>query len=119
MYSKYGETLKEGELLFLEGTINHKKNEPSFVVDKLIAIDKLSEKRKQRVYLRVEGKDKQTTLSKLKQLLEQYPGQAEVIYHDPETKKTIRLPEAYFIQVTDESLFELEILLGKKNVIVK
>lgn len=119
IYSEYRDVLRNGALLFLEGEINRQKNDHSFIVNKLIAIENLSNKRKQRVYLRVEANDKQQKLEQLKLLLQRYPGQTEVIYHDSQTKKTMKLPTSYSVQVTDELLFELEILLGKKNVIVK
>lgn len=119
VFSQFGNVLKEGELFFLEGSMNRQKNEQSFVVEKLIPIKKLNNKKKQRVYLRVEANDKEQTLENLKQILRRYPGETEVIFHDPETKRTFKLPASYSIKVSDESLFELGILLGTKNVVVK
>jgi len=74
---------------------------------------------KQRLYIRLENSDNQPLLLTLKEKLDSYKGETEVVLVTgaPSSKQVIRLPQS--ISISEQSLRDLADVFGATNVVVK
>lgn len=110
------ELFKEGELLFVEGKADTKRQQ--IVIEKAIRLQQLTVEPRKLLFLRILPE----TASKIQQVktqLHAYPGTIPVVLYDAETKEKKVLPQDYYVNATDECLQELFKLLGKENVVLQ
>ncbi|HET6871925.1 MAG TPA: DNA polymerase III subunit alpha [Sporolactobacillaceae bacterium] len=115
-----------GELLFVEGTIEKRKEtgerqlrlEKAIKLTQLKPIENKISAPTESVYLRVKASEV-GLLQKLKSFFTAYPGPSKVIIHYQDTGETLRLSDKYGVTPKPELMDQLTTLLGEGNVIRK
>ncbi|WP_096202702.1 DNA polymerase III subunit alpha [Bacillus sp. FJAT-45350] len=112
---------REGSLVFIEGKLDQNGQQSSFVVEKVADLKSLTIKQsKVKTYLKIEQKhEEQGTLLRVKEVLQKYPGDDEVILYYETKQQTVRLSSNFSITSCEECILELKDILGKKNVVNK
>jgi DNA polymerase III subunit alpha len=122
----YRSLMNVGELLFVEGAIEDRKEtaEKQLRLVKAIRLNQLKPIEKKRteknesIYLRAKASER-NLLQKLKDLFLAHPGSVKVVIHYEDTGETLRLSDKYAILPKPEFLNQLKSLLGEGNVIIK
>ncbi|RBW71480.1 DNA polymerase III subunit alpha [Bacillus taeanensis] len=117
LYQQKKHLFQTNTLLFLEGIIEQKAYHVKVIANKAIALEELYQKRKKKLYLKIEHTPYQTkTLQKLKEILVDYPGNQDVVLYYENENKARQLPADHAVLLTDECMNKLKSLLGEKNV---
>ncbi|MET3506003.1 DNA polymerase III subunit alpha [Halalkalibacter oceani] len=110
------ELFKEGELLFVEGRADAKRQQ--LIIEKAIRLQQLTVEPRKLLFLRILPE----TASKIEQVkaqLQAYPGTVPVVLYHAETKEKKILPQDWYVNAADECLDQLIGLLGKENVVLQ
>jgi DNA polymerase-3 subunit alpha len=115
-----------GELLFVEGTVEDRKETAerqlrlgkAIRLNQLRPVEKKTSDSNESLYLRVKA-SQVDLLQKLKTFFVSHPGSAKVVIHYEDTGETLRLSDIYAVSVEQEFINQLKNLLGEGNVIIK
>ncbi len=124
VYEKYGTYVNQGDMVFVQGTVNG-GSEQSFkmLCDEIIPITEVRNRMSQGLQLVIQSKNfTEEKVDNLQNIIRQHPGTMP-LYIDvhPNGNGTgfIIRSRKYRVVLTDEFLKELQNLLGKQNVIIK
>ncbi|HET7658599.1 MAG TPA: DNA polymerase III subunit alpha, partial [Bacillales bacterium] len=113
------------QFLLLEGSVQKEDRQTRLIAEKAMPLDKVKTTRKNnesrgKLYLKIEKQHRQKeTLEEMRKVLQQFHGNAEVIVHYVDEKKTLKLPETFHVKPTSECLELLRKLLGTNNVVLR
>jgi DNA polymerase III subunit alpha len=133
-YAATPELWQRDNIILIKGKVDFSRSdEPKVLVEeaKLISEDdangfqsggydessSITEKIKQRLYIRLEDSSNQPLLLTLKEKLDGHQGQTEVVLVTGAQKQIIKLPQ--MVDVNEESLRELAGLFGSTNVVIR
>ncbi len=121
-YSKYSEKLIDGRVFFLVGKVEKRQEKLQFIIQQLIEIETLPPPtERQKLFIKIEKRNAdQHKLIEVKDVLRKFHGSTPVFLHYEFEKRTIQLPEEFFVTETDTKtcVSELVQLLGKENVVL-
>jgi len=112
-YARFGEWVRQGEILFVHGTVDRRRERPSLVVDELIPIDQALEKLTGRMVFRLgPGPDPRETLERLRGILARHRGTCPTwielrCLSRPDARVTVRPDKAWCVAPSRELLREL------------
>lgn len=112
--------LKEEMIVFVKGRVEDRNGSLQWIVEEIRPFEdkELKEEAKQRLFLKLEGNDKEQ-IEQIKTISSQYPGNVPIIIHIAERKETFQLSEQFSIEPTYKALQALSTILGKDNVVLK
>ena len=114
--------LRPDAVVFLEGTVDRRREEPSIRISRVIPIDQARRQLTQHVLIRLRTTGgRSETLPELRDLLRRYHGKCPLIFQisSPEGWVTTIKPQrssAAGVDPSDEFLTELETLVGPENI---
>jgi DNA polymerase III subunit alpha len=120
-FRQYSASLKEGNILMLEGSVEERNDKLQLLVNKVFTIDEvknLSNEINRRLYLKVDTSAGES-FAKVKQTLQRYKGTTPVIIHFEDERRTVQLQNNQWVNPTAECLRELKGTLGEKNTVLK
>ncbi|HZH58025.1 MAG TPA: DNA polymerase III subunit alpha [Metabacillus sp.] len=119
-FSKYSEKAKDGLVYLFAGKVEKRHDKVQFIIQQLIETDDLSVPTQQeKLFIKIEKQSTdQNKLIQIKDILKRFHGNTPVLLHYENEKRTIQLPEEFFITASDTSVNELMKLLGKENVVL-
>lgn len=123
-YDKYGDLLYNDNVVFVNGTINLKEDEPPKIILSSATqvlqdseFNKAEEKRESKLYLKVASVNS-STVNDIISLLKEYDGDTEVILFETVTKKYVKA-SGVKISVNDSIISALKMILGPDSVVYK
>ncbi|HWO97334.1 MAG TPA: DNA polymerase III subunit alpha [Bacillus sp. (in: firmicutes)] len=123
VYKQHAEVLVKGAVLLLQGKTESRDGQLQFIIQDVKKVQSSKEIQNTEanvLYLKIEEKHKQQgQLQRIQRILTSYKGSVPVIIYYEDEKKTVKLPEAYYVQPVPESLQKLEGILGEGNVVLK
>jgi len=114
-YAKYGEHVEDDALVFIEGTVDMSREDPSVKIDRVIPMDRAFQELAGSVTLQVPDRAATATIQALKEVLQGFPGRCPVFLSlSPlPTLLTIwKLPATYSVLATPRFVEAVEGLLG-------
>jgi DNA polymerase III subunit alpha len=119
VYSRYKQKLHKGAVLLFQGKIEIRQGHCQLVIKQILTMDEIK-KDIRSLYLKISTHHISTgKLQTLKALLQQYPGSCPVFLYYEQEKRTVKLPQEYHVDLTNQCLDELRELLGAEYVAVK
>lgn len=120
VYSKYSEKTKDGSVFLFAGKVEKRQDKVQFIIQQLMDPDDLPEpSRQKKLFIKIEKQStEQNKLIQVKDTLKKFHGKTPVFIHYEIEKRTIQLPEEFFISASDTCLNELMKLLGTENVVL-
>jgi DNA polymerase-3 subunit alpha len=123
VYKRFQVLLKQGSFVLLEGKLEEREGQLQFIIQQVFDLEHWlqSNSKKQAVlYLKVSaGMKDEASLKKINQLLKENKGNASVIIHYEDSRKTIRLGDEYRVKPEENVLQILRNILGSENVVLK
>ena len=127
VYHNAVSVLGRGEILLVEGKIEHQGNETKCIADRIsklmdVAVQMPShDTEKQTIFIKItpEMEAEPSRMIELRDQLREHPGNAEVLLYYAASKRTVRLSDDYKISVTSEIIRNIEKIVGKGLVVVK
>jgi DNA polymerase III subunit alpha len=118
VWQQHGKMIKEGELLFMEGSLDHKRDKPQFILKRCVPVQSIvtQVKSKPTLYLKVVDP---AHFSLVKACLLEDKGNTEVVVYLDNEKQTIKLEADYKVGPSEECMRALEELLGPEYVVLK
>lgn len=119
-YRKAPELAREDQLIFIQGRLNRREEEPKIIAEELIPMDKVKEKFTKKVLIRIFSEDAvPDKIKSLKESMARYNGKTPV-YIDvvsPEGRR-VRLTTAKDLKVfpSDELVMDVEKVIGSGNI---
>ncbi len=124
-FEKYRQMVEKDQLVFMEGTIGTHKGQLKIHADKMTSIESVIAKANNEVksfilYVKIDQNHQDSGYKdRLKRLLQDDPGDVQVVLYDENKKKVYRLPSEWNVSANKNLLSRLEVLLGEKNIILK
>jgi DNA polymerase-3 subunit alpha len=122
-YHQYGAALAQGEIRLFFGKMESREGQLQFIIQdvkKVESSQEIQDGEANVLYLKIEEKHRhQGQLSSIQRILASHKGSVPVIMYYEDEKKIVKLPEAYSVSAVPESLWKLEEILGKGNVVLK
>ncbi|RKL66711.1 DNA polymerase III subunit alpha [Salipaludibacillus neizhouensis] len=123
-FREFDTKLQKEELVFIEGKIQEHQGERKVLVDKCTTVEALqkrdSERKKPVLFLNITLiHERDGTLEKLKELLQDTPGSVPVILKYESNGQAIRLSEMWNTSSKQEFIYKIQAVLGQKNVFLK
>ncbi|WP_160723982.1 DNA polymerase III subunit alpha [Bacillus sp. USDA818B3_A] len=123
VYKRFQLVLKQGSFVLLEGKVEERENQRQFIIQQVFELEQWLQNNTQKpsvLYLKVsQGQQDESTLRKIELLLKANPGNAQVVLHYEESRKTIKLGDEYKVKPGPQLLQELRNFLGLKNVVLR
>ncbi|HET7578378.1 MAG TPA: DNA polymerase III subunit alpha [Bacillales bacterium] len=125
LYSQEPLYFEKEQFLLLEGTIQKKEQAVKLITEKAMPLDQISKSRPKAMergtlYLKIEERHRKSgAMNEVKELLQRFHGETDVILHYKDQKKTMRLPESFRVHPSSECLGELKKLLGADHVVLR
>ncbi len=111
--SKYNHLLKNDLPVIVRGKLNMQEDKPKLFAD---SIKDLGDAEKEELYIKIPAAYEQAAVEeKLLPLLEKYPGDTDLFFYFPGTRKLIRCAEKYRVSLHPELISEIEMLFGEKS----
>ncbi|MCM3442795.1 DNA polymerase III subunit alpha [Metabacillus halosaccharovorans] len=119
-YTKFSEKTKDGLVFLFGGKVEKRQDKIQFIIQQIIDTNDLPElPQQEKLFIKIEKQSaEQNKLIQVKEMLKSFHGKTPVFLHYENEKRTIQLPEEFFIHASDTSLDELMKLLGKENVVL-
>lgn len=120
LYRRVGRRLNEEMMVYITGKIEQRNNKIQWIINDIEACDENTlEIEEERIFIKLTQMNNEHALTKIRELTHSYSGQAIVIVHDSEKKKTIKLAEHYCLSPTTDCINALKEIFGSKNVVLK
>ncbi|MEH7176481.1 DNA polymerase III subunit alpha [Neobacillus vireti] len=123
VYKKYSHLLDHGKFAVIEGKVEERDGKLQFIIQQVTEMEtwlRTKTKKESILYLKiVKAKEDEQSLTHLKQLFKDNPGETNVVLHYETSKKTIRLGSEFMIKPSNHLLETLCEFLGNKNVVLK
>lgn len=116
IYERHRPHLEPDSVILIKGTVNSREEEDKKVICR--SIIPLPKEPKQ-LFLRVDRGAELSKLFELKEILCREPGSIPVYLFFPHTRKIMLTEEKFWVSEKEESLMELQSLLGAENVNLK
>jgi len=118
-YAKYGEFVEDDALVFLEGTVDMSREDPSIKVERVIPMERAFQELAGSVTLSVPDRAATATIQALKEVLQGFSGRCPVYLNLsplPTLSTLWKLPATYSVMATPRFVEAVEGLLGKGAV---
>lgn len=123
VYKKDPPLYKKGNIVMLQGNMESRNGHKQFIVQQAYSLETLkkwSEEVKAKLFIRIERKlHSKILISKLKNILNQYPGKTSVHLFYEQENRYVRLPVWDWVNPTEHLLERLKSLVGEKNVVLR
>ncbi|EKN65082.1 DNA polymerase III DnaE [Neobacillus bataviensis LMG 21833] len=123
VYKRFQSLLRQGNFLLIEGKIEDRDEKRQFIIQQMSDLEQWLQSKTVNqpvLYIKISSSQQDTqVLPKINQLLQESKGDAGVILHDEETKKTVKLGAENNVNPTPEVIQQFRNLLGEKNVVLK
>ncbi|QCJ45276.1 DNA polymerase III subunit alpha [Bacillus sp. S3] len=122
VFKKFHSLLRQGNFVLLQGKIEERDGTLQFIIQQVSDLDqwlKANAINQQVLYLKISSQQDEQLLQRINQLLKGNKGDAGVILHYEETRKTVKLTADNNVNPTPEVLQQLRNLLGSKSVVLK
>ncbi|SDZ54607.1 DNA polymerase-3 subunit alpha [Evansella caseinilytica] len=123
-YQAFKTKFHKGELLFIEGKLQEHGGERKLILEKCTSVSALEKKEQQKqqpvLYLKITYfHEKKGSLTQLKKLLQDDPGDVPVVLFYEHANKAMHLSEMWNVSGEEKLLLKLKGLLGQENVFLK
>ncbi|WCN37244.1 DNA polymerase III subunit alpha [Aneurinibacillus uraniidurans] len=127
VYDQAISVLERGEVLLVEGKIEHQGNETKCIADHIAKLSDVAAQmpanspEQQTIFIKItpEMEAEPARMLELRDQLREHPGDSCVLLYYAASKRTVRLADAYKISVTSEIIRNIEKIVGKGLVVVK
>ncbi|WAA11670.1 DNA polymerase III subunit alpha [Fervidibacillus halotolerans] len=120
VYRKISGYVKNDEILLLVGYLDKRNGERQFIIQDANLAEEMQQRVKDlRLFIRVVQDEKHEKLLQLKKILKQYQGKTPVILFYERGRRTVQLPDEYWIDLRSEGVMKIKRLFGDKNVAFK
>ncbi|HEU5138625.1 MAG TPA: DNA polymerase III subunit alpha [Bacillales bacterium] len=125
LYNRNPLYFEEEQFLLLEGTVQKEESSLKLIAEKVMPLDQIGSKKKEKpskqtLFLKVEKRHRQHgTMADVKELLQKFHGNVEVILYYSDENKSVRLPESFSVAPSQECLGQLRERLGANNVVLR
>lgn len=121
IYRKYATLLEKNNIVCIEGKVEESVPAPKIIVNKIVLLtpddEKKAEDQRQYFIKLTKKHSAEKLLTHLEILAEKYPGEADVIIYEEESRKKIKLK--FKLSSHKAILSEIEKRYGKKNVVLR
>jgi DNA polymerase-3 subunit alpha len=118
-FAKYAEHVKPDRIVFVEGSLDKTREDPSLKIDRVIPVDRAFEQLAGSVTIRLTARETPTILTALKEVIEQHRGNCPVYFEVtplPALRTMWRLPATHSVLATQRFVREVEALVGAGSV---
>ncbi|MEQ6388676.1 DNA polymerase III subunit alpha [Bacillaceae bacterium S4-13-58] len=121
LYRKVNRMISEEMMVIIHGKLEKRRERLQWVIENIYPLieEEVEKEKVSRLFLKIEEKDRERTLSLLNQLSQEYPGSSPVILHMSESKQTYQLGESYLLELKHGCLKIIKEKLGQENVAVR
>lgn len=120
-FNRMGQALSEGSIVLLEGKVENRNGQAQIIIQNMVDYEKINEENKPgKLFLKVDEQAKKNNkLYEIKEIIKQYKGNTPVYIYYEQEKRTVQLPNHYFVNVTEKSLSHFKEILGAEYVVFK
>jgi DNA polymerase-3 subunit alpha len=120
IYAKFSEMMSIGHVSLFEGKVEKRQDKLQFIIQRVLSPEELPSRDEQaKLFIKIDKRSvEQHQLLEVKKILKSFHGETPVFLYYEYEKKTVQLPEEYFITPTEECKDVLINLLGKNNVVL-
>jgi DNA polymerase-3 subunit alpha len=114
-FAKSAEHVKPDRIVFVEGTLDKSREEPSLKIDRVIPVERAFEQLAGSITIRLTAQESATILTALKELIEQHRGNCPVyveVTPMPTLRTMWRLPATHAVLATQGFVRGVEALIG-------
>jgi DNA polymerase-3 subunit alpha len=124
LYNRNPLYFEKDQFLLVEGSLQKEEQTVKLIADKAIPLEQIKNhqrsNRKETLYIKFELRHQRPeTMEKVKELLQRFRGNTEVILYYEHEKKTLRLPASFNVNPSRDCLSLLRRQLGANNVVLK
>ncbi|HEX7064941.1 MAG TPA: DNA polymerase III subunit alpha [Bacillales bacterium] len=125
LYNRNPLYFEKEQFLLIEGAVQKEESSLKLIAEKAMPLDQIGSKERkkspgQMLFLKVESHHRQEgTMAEVKDLLQEFHGDVEVILHYSDENKTLRLPESFNVDPSPECLGLLREKLSANNVVLR
>lgn len=123
VYKKYAQLIQKNHIVMMIGSVEKRNDKQQFVVQDVFSMEDLQEKRDattETLYIKVvASKHTNEHLLAIKNTLRKYKGSTRVMLYFEKENRTLLLSMWDWVNPADSLIFQLNRLIGEKNVIMK
>lgn len=121
-YVHFAQRLQEGEVVLVEGTIEHRNHKLQWIVSgvyRLEQMDAYHEMEEASIYVKVSSQYEKSVLSRVTKILSHYSGFTKVLIYYEKEHKMVQLSRSLSVYPSEECLRALREIVGEENVALK
>ncbi len=120
VYAKFSEVLSTGQIFLFAGKIEKRQEKWQMIIQDIrIAQNLVEPEGNEKLFIRIEKSFLPQKLNEVKKQLKKFHGKTPVYLFYEADKRTVQLPEEFFVSPTEESIQCLRSLLGIGNVVLR
>ncbi len=120
-FNRISGQLEEGLTALFEGKAEKRNGRLQMIIQKIIDYGELEKVQPEgKLFLKVDEQAKELNkLYEIKEIIKQYRGTTPVYIYYEQEKKTVQLPNNFFVNVTEKSLSQFKEILGEEYVVFR
>jgi DNA polymerase-3 subunit alpha len=121
LYRNAKQMLQEEKLIMFQGKPENRNNRMQWLLSEIhpFEAERLQKIRKQRLFIKLTGREQEQSLAFIKRTAYQYPGDTPIILFDETNRKTYQLKEDYYIEPSYDCLHAFRKEFGKDDVVLQ
>ncbi|MDX8363944.1 DNA polymerase III subunit alpha [Cytobacillus sp. IB215665] len=121
VYKQYSNILHKGSIVVVEGKCERRLEKLQIIIKTVYTMDEMIKSSSNKsLYLRFEDTQMaEGKVQEIKNILSTFPGETAVLIYYEREQRTIRLPEEFLVDPSEECIEQMTKVLGERNVVLK